>query len=480
MSRIALQIFLAFFFSLVLMAITSTAMTSWSLKQQEEAIALEIRRHAGSAALALAEQGSGGLLDWARTQEESSDDWTVLIFDEWGEEILGRSLPAPAALVSSSTLPGFPLSPWLDTPSITIDLGRESPVLINEFGERYQLLPVPRKNSGWLQRLQRDFNIMLWSALLALTFLISLLLARFLTRPVIDLRSTMRQLAAGELSSRVPPRTAKRKDELGELGRSLDEMTQQLQQLIADRERLLGDISHELRSPLARMRLATALLEQSNNQTETNHVHLARIEREIARLDELIGGILNLSRLENIRLEQAANEIGTEDDADSLSKPVDLLPALERMFEDAKFESLQHHKDFEFELPSTAILVRAPGDWLAAAIENVLRNAIRHTPPAGTVRARFTQIDGEYLLQVFNPGTNIPEDQLSKIFEPFFRLEPDRARDSGGVGLGLAIASRAIRAHGGSIYAHNIPATADGPNGVKMELRWPRLPETKL
>ena len=480
MSRIALQIFLAFFLSLILMAITSTAMTSWSLKKQEQAVALEIRQHASSAALALAERGSGGLLDWARTQEESPDDWTIFIFDEWGEEILGRSLPVPAALVSSTNLPNFPLSPWLDTPSITVDLGRETPVLINEFGERYQLLPVPRENSGWLQRLQRDFNIMLWSALLTLTFFTSLLLARFLTRPVIDLRSTLRQLAAGELSSRVPPRTAKRKDELGELGRSLDEMTQQLQQLIADRERLLRDISHELRSPLARMRLATGLLEQSNDQPATNHVHLARIEREIARLDELIGGILNLSRLEQIHLEQSANEVRIEGGTDSLSERVDLLPALERMFADAKFESRQHHKNFEFELPTTAILVRAPGEWLAAAIENVLRNAIRHTPPAGTVRARFSQIDGDYLLQVFNPGINIPKDQLSKIFEPFFRLEPDRARDSGGVGLGLAIASRAIRAHGGYIYAHNIPATDEGPSGVQMELRWPRLPETKL
>jgi two-component system sensor histidine kinase CpxA len=359
-------------------------------------------------------------------------------------------------------------------------LGRETPVLINEFGERYQLLPIPRANSGWLQRLQRDFNLMLWSALLALTFFISLLLSRFLTRPVIDLGSTMRQLAAGELSSRVPPRTAKRKDELGELGRSLDEMTQQLQQLIADRERLLRDISHELRSPLARMRLATGLLEQSHQQAETDHIYLARIEREIARLDELIGDILNLSRLEQIRLEKPANEVENAGRADSPSEPVDLLPTLERMFEDAKFESRQSQKHFEFELPTTAIRVRAPGDWLAAAIENVLRNAIRHTPPTGTVRARFSQIDGEYLLQVFNPGTNIPEDQLSKIFEPFFRLEPDRARDSGGVGLGLAIASRAIRAHGGSIYAHNIPATDDGPSGVQMELRWPCLPETKL
>ena len=477
MSRIAIKIFLAFFLSLVLMAIASTTITSWYLQKQEQTINEEISRYADAAAQALSEQGISGLIEWAKTQASDDHGWTILVFDEWGEEILGRGLPtlpeksARSARSTAPSMPALPLSPWFDAPQITIDRSRDTPVLINEFGERYQLIPIPRQNLSELWNPAMDSGAILWVALLLIALTISVLLARSLTQPIIDIGSTLRRLASGKLESRVPIGTSTRRDELGQLGRSLDDMSLQLQQLIADRERLLRDISHELRSPLARMRLAAGLLEQSDRQAGSDRIHLARIEREIARLDELITGILDLSRLEQLR-----SEIRTEPDL----AVGDFLPYLERMFEDASFEVRQAQKQFEFNLPSTPILVTGSIEWLAAAVENVLRNAIRHAPIAGTVSAKFTQTDNEYRLQIFNTGTNIPENHLSKIFEPFFRIESDRARSSGGTGLGLAIAARAIQAHGGRIEAFNIGPDGNRPAGVRLDLSWPRLAETKL
>lgn len=477
MSRIAIKIFLSFFLSLVLMAIASTTITSWYLQKQEQVIKEEIARYADAAAQALAEQGISGLIEWAKIQASDDHSWTILIFDEWGEEILGRSLPtssaksAPSARPIAPSMPALPLSPWFDIPQITVDLGRDTPVLINEFGERYQLIPIPRQNLNEIWSPTKDSGAIIWVALLVIALIVSMLLARSLTQPIIDIGSTLRRLARGKLESRVPIGTSKRRDELGQLGRSLDDMSHQLQQLIADRERLLRDISHELRSPLARMRLAAGLLEQSDAQAGSDRIHLARIEREIGRLDELITGILDLSRLEQLR-----SEISTEPHL----VVGDFLPYLERMFEDASFEARQAQKQFEFNLPSTPILVTGSIEWLTAAVENVLRNAIRHTPVSGTVSVNFTQNDNEYRLQIFNTGAGIPEKHLSKIFEPFFRIESDRARSSGGTGLGLAIAARAMQAHGGHIEAFNVSPHGNRPAGVRMDLSWPRLAETKL
>jgi signal transduction histidine kinase len=381
-----------------------------------------------------------------------------LVFDEWGDEILGRERPsAPVA-----ALP--PFSPWLDAPVITVDLGREAPVLINEFGERYQLLPVPLAPEG-LYGLRDRARLLTWTALLLVTLLLSWLFAKFLTRPILDLQSTLRQLAIGRLTTRVPTRTTQRQDELGQLARSLDDMTAQLEILISSRERLLRDISHELRSPLARMRLAATLLEHTNSDDHpVKREGIARIEREITKLDELIGKILDLSRLE---LDLAA-ETNVED----------LLPWLERTLQDARFEAQQAGKDVMADWQCTDLIIRGNAQWSAAAVENVLRNAIRHTPTAGVVRMHAASRPEGICIEIFNPGSTIPEEQLAKIFEPFFRVDTDRARSSGGTGLGLTIAARIMQAHSGTIRVRNHPKSSQHPAGVQVELCWPRSTET--
>lgn len=451
MSRIALQIFMAFFLSLLIMAGTATGITSWYLQQQAQTLSAEIREHAGAAAQALATDGVAGLADWAKTQQAQADDWVILIFDEWGEEILSRERPI------TPVTPPPPLSPWLDTPAITLDLGRDTPVLINEFGERYQLVPVPTRTGHTWQTAHEDPRMVVWLALLVITLAVSWLLARFLTRPILDLQLTLQRLAQGQLAARVPARTVQRKDELGQLGRALDDMSTQLEQLIAHRERLLRDVSHELRSPLARMRLAVGLLEQTP-ESAARETTIERITRDITRLDQLIAGILDLSRLES--------------DVIADDRTEDLLPALERTLADAAFEAQQAGKALKFDLPQGPMRISGSAEWSAAAVENVLRNAIRHTPPSGTVTVRASSSATGHHVQIFNPGAAIPEDQLSKIFEPFYRVDADRARHSGGVGLGLAIASRVMRAHGGSIRARNVQTVTGEPTGVCFDLQW--------
>lgn len=469
MSRIALQIFLAFFVSLITMATVATGITAWSLQKQESLLQTQIRQHAADAAQALAADGTNGLIDWARAQERVADDWVMLVFDEWGEEILGRERPVTAA-VSRSVL-----SPWLDAAVITLDLGRDTPVLINEFGERYQLIPVPVTESHGLFGLLGQPRIVMSLILVFITLPISWWLARFVTRPILDLQTTLQRLSDGHLEARVPTRTAQRQDELGQLARALDDMTTKLDDLITSRERLLRDISHELRSPLARMRLAIALLEQAQfpaaARTDTHARDLdrpeeiKRIEREITKLDDLIGNILDLSRLDDLAADRRSE---------------DLFPWLERALQDAQFEAQQAGKTLRCDWPKAALIIHGSVEWCAAAFENVLRNAIRHTPAGGLITVNASWKAQGLSVQVFNEGSLIPDEYLAKIFEPFFRADTDRSRRSGGTGLGLAIAARVMQAHGGSIRASNRSATADQAAGVQIDLFWPQLTDTKL
>jgi two-component system sensor histidine kinase CpxA len=294
---------------------------------------------------------------------------------------------------------------------------------------------------------------------LAVTALASLWLARSITRPVRDLERATLALAAGDLDARTPIRTAARRDELGRLAGSFDAMATRLAELMRAREQLLRDVSHEIRSPLARMRLATGLATQGADAA----TQLARIDVEIGRLDALISDILDVSRLE-------AGVLARE--------RIDLLPTLERLAADARFEAESLDRRLEWDPPGTPCWIEGDPHWVTAAAENVVRNALRHTPPGTAVSLRLAAARGGYTLTVRDAGPGLPDDELERVFEPFHRVAVDRARDSGGAGLGLAIAARVMRAHGGRIEAHNIPGSRSKeavgtPAGLEMQLWWP-------
>ena len=283
-------------------------------------------------------------------------------------------------------------------------------------------------------------------------------LARYLAMPVGRIRRAAQQLAAGELSARVERNHIPRgNDEISGLARDFDTMAERLQNLVTAQNRLLGDVSHELRSPLARLNLA---LELARRGDETKReAAFGRIERESIRLDALIGELLTLSRLEN----------GLK--PEKLQNPVDLAVLAREVVEDAAWEAQNAGRGVKvvYNGPDEEICVRGDAELLWRAVENVTRNALAHTDDNSVVELDLSRSNGSVTLSVSDQGPGVPDEDLNSIFRPFFRVDGARERRDGGqgTGLGLAIAERALSAHGGHISAKN---RADGGLSVALQL----------
>lgn len=277
-------------------------------------------------------------------------------------------------------------------------------------------------------------------------------LAWYLSKPIRHLRSAFGALAEGQLATRVGPAMGRRRDELADLGRAFDDMAGRIGTLVDAQRRLLHDVSHELRSPLARLHAAIGLARQ---QPEETNASFDRIEREAGRLDDLVGEVLTLSRLE-------AGVLGAR------PRDFDLGELLDAILTDARFEAAAKGVAVQCTgLEASEMPVRGHAELILRAIENIVRNAIKHTPPGSTVTVELAPAaDERHLgLAVTDQGPGVPEAQLGSIFEPFFR----GADDPSGYGLGLPIAHRAVAAHGGSINARNRPS-----GGLRVNLVLPK------
>ena len=289
--------------------------------------------------------------------------------------------------------------------------------------------------------------------------LVCYLLAWYLTKPIVRLRTATRRLAAGDLGARTGAR-ARGRDEVAGLMRDFDAMAERIETLLKAQSRLLNDISHELRSPLARLNVALGLARQRAGVESTDM--LDRIELEASRLNELIGRILTLARLE---------------DGEQLvpQTPVSLRELVESVVEDAEFEAQARRCHVHATISEGEWQVSGNPSLLHSAVENVVRNAIRYTQEGTAVEVdlRGEQRPGvaEAVLRVSDSGPGVPEDALAKLFEPFYRLDEARGRMTGGVGLGLAITERAVRFHGGKVSASNRQ-----PSGLLVEIRLPMIP----
>jgi two-component system sensor histidine kinase CpxA len=341
---------------------------------------------------------------------------------------------------------------------------------------RPQRLPRPTERSAEPLRRRHGpppgkLGLVRWLAALIAATGVSYGLARYLTAPTARLRHATQRLAAGDLSVRVAPQMGKRRDELADLGRDFDVMAERIQSLLAAERRLLGDISHELRSPLARMQVALELADQSADPSTREY--LQRIEREGARLNDLIGQLLLLTRLENAAVETRREKI-------------DLAELVLQVAADADFEARRHNRGVRV-TQSVAAQTFGNTELLRRAIENVARNAVRYTGeksvveialrreaprPAGAGSTPGSNKEKRdcVLIAIRDFGPGVPEASLSKLFDPFYRIASARDRQSGGVGLGLSIAARAVRFHGGEITARN----AEG-GGLLVEMRLPLL-----
>lgn len=281
-------------------------------------------------------------------------------------------------------------------------------------------------------------------------------LVQYLTTPLVALRDATQQLAAGDLSARTGAARRTRRDEVADLGRDFDTMAGRIESLVGAQRQLLGDISHELRSPLARLAMALALARrhaENGASSEEMTPALDRIARETTRLNALIGQLLELTRLES-------------GDA-SAGETIQLEQLVRDVVADADFEAKNKGRSVEI-VASTPCVVTGNHELLLSALENVVRNAIRHTAPTTTVEVRLEREENQAIVRVRDYGSGAPEDALPQLFQPFYRVEAARDRDSGGVGLGLAITERAIRSHGGTVRATNAPG-----GGLEIEMRLP-------
>ena len=288
------------------------------------------------------------------------------------------------------------------------------------------------------------------------------LLARHITRPITGLRATTRRIASGKLKTRVDDSVRRRHDEIGTLGRDFDRMAEQIEALVTAQRELLGDVSHELRSPLARMIVALGLLKRASPEEVAEYVNRIGVEAE--RLDKMIGQLLTLTRIES-GAELAQRET------------FDLTNLIQEVAADGNFEARGHGREVKVIRADSCAMSGFP-EMLRSAIENVVRNAIRYTAEGTSVEITLEQQnsndDKKAVMRIRDHGPGVPKIMLASIFLPFQRVPETTETNSQGAGLGLAIAERVVRMHDGSIRALN---ASDG--GLIVEIVLPLVSEAR-
>lgn len=309
-------------------------------------------------------------------------------------------------------------------------------------GKTFQLIQVRRIPPQAILATGPQGTLLRLLAAALISAVVSFFLARYLTSPLERLRKASRQLAEGDLSTRVGGELVERKDEIGALAADFDTMAAQLQKMQQANRRLLRDVSHELRSPLARLRVALELAR--NKDSNTLQAELDRIELEGERLDELVGEVLRLLR-------------ETSDSSPLQKEPVNLVALLADLQDDVNFETAAEDCRVTMQAPEQLELM-ANRELLLRAFENLLRNASRYTDPSKGVEVTITERSehNDCVILIRDYGEGVPATELDKIFEPFYRVHEARDRHTGGHGLGLAIAKAAIQRHGGEIKAENV------------------------
>ena len=363
-----------------------------------------------------------------------------------GRDLLGRPLPVLLRpFFAPQPVPGRPQAPA--APPISGAL-----VLMTHSGRTFQVVVTELHHHPLLffgaLGLPGVAGTTLAVALVVST-VICFLLARYLVGPIERLRQAARRMAGGDLDVRVRPGLKRRQDDLARLAADFDAMAERVQGLLESRQQLLRDVSHELRSPLTRLQLALSLASREEDVPR----QLARIEREADRLEQLIARILKVARLER----HGAPVEGV---------PLDVGTLLREIVADVRIEADARGCSVRLEADGALPSAGDP-ELLRSAFENVIRNAVRHGPAGTAITVRARAIEG-ICVTVRDHGPGVPEKDLQAIFEPFYRVDAARDRQGGGEGLGLAIAARAMRCHGGHIEASNAPG-----GGLCVTLRLP-------
>lgn len=398
----------------------------------------------GRAAVKTYEKGGTAALQEYMEELSEKADVHVFLFSARGESLAAFSVPTKIGLIIKRMA-----SRAFRTEQLVFSERRELPwmasPLTSASGNHYVIV-VGLPERPQLRHIFKAMPPAIFGSralvILGVAALLCFVLARSLTSPIRKLRQATQQFADGDLATRVGSEI-KGQGELSDLGRDFDFMAERIETLITTQQRLLRDISHELRSPLARMSVALELARQrSGNETRGA---LDRIEVESGQLNEMIGQLLNLAQMES----------GT---GSYQIARFDLSALLQSVVLDADFEARGHNREVEM-APCEQVSIEGSEEMLRRAIENVIRNAVKYTAE-GTIVGVSLQVDKENRqaqIVVRDQGPGVAEESLGKLFEPFFRVADARDRESGGTGLGLAIADQAIRLSGGEVRAENRP-----------------------
>lgn len=406
--------------------------------------------------------GADALVKWVNGMRDDETYDRVFVIDPTGKEMTGR--PLPAFLHSPTDDPKEP-----DRTTAPISPVGGALVLVGVNGRAYHVVVGPL---GLKVRMFGDLELPgVPTSTLAMALIVSaaicFFLARYLVSPVDKLRIATRQLAAGDLNVSVQSSLRGRQDDLGLLAADLDSMAARLRNLLESKQQLLRDVSHELRSPLARMQLALSLARRQESGVER---HLDRIACEADRLEQLIARTMKLVRLE--RPGEGFERV-----------PIDLGELLENIGADVAIEADAQGCAVAVHAEPN-LTVQGDPELIRSTFENIIRNAVRYSPSGSRVEVEARRVtqgnEPSAEVCVRDQGPGVPEKDLTLIFEPFYRVGSARDRAGGGEGLGLAIAARAVAVHGGRIAASN---QATGGLAVRIEL--PALnpsatPPTKL
>jgi two-component system OmpR family sensor kinase len=449
MKTLFLRIFLSFW-AAMLVALGTTVGVAWYRFQQVQRVNVDIKELANEAAALLRSDGARALPAWIADTERKYRERRIYIVDSTGDDVLKRPLPNYLRRYVSRLQHAGLLGENRDDGRSIDDPLLLTPLFTDRNGHVYSIMIA---GPSWPMNMLNatDVRIVIFGFAILISALVCWWLARYVSKPVERLQSSARELAAGNLDARVGEEFSRRHDELGVLARDFDVMAEHVRTLIASKEDLLRGMSHELRSPLARLRVALGLARLSGADMPKQ---LDRIELEAERLDTLIGQMLQLSRLRSA-------------EPTHIRETVEITSLLGEVVDDARLEADAKGAGVEW-TPPGGILVEGDSQLLRSAFENVLRNAVRFTAPGTSVRTelRFKRSQAHLLIEDHGPG--VPEEELERIFEPFYRVAESRDRDSGGTGLGLAITARIVNLHGGRVVARNIEG-----GGLRVEITIP-------
>ncbi len=441
MKSLFARIFLYFWLAMGLILAGSVGVTATLIMKRSA----EIQDLAPSELAAAAEQrlvlgGLDDLREWVEETKKRHAGLDVFAVDASGRAVSRGPLPDfMQRRIRGMEREGFLNGPAKRGGPPRGDPLRSAPQITAANGAVYTLFFSP--SPKWSRSVLGSTSIQAMLLLLAagISGSICWYLARTVTRPVERLQASARALANGNLDARVGDEFSSRKDELSVLAHDFDQMADRLRNLIDSKEVLLRDVSHELRTPLARLRLALGLARREGANLEREH---DRIEREAERLDELIGEILRLGRLNSSQQDLHQEEI-------------DYAGLVAEIVEDARIEAAAQNKQVTFDFAGE-LKLQGDAELLRSAIENVVRNALRYTEENTAVEVALEVTRQQAVLTIRDHGPGVPEAELTRLFEPFYRVtQQARERDTGGYGLGLAITSRVMSVHHGSVSAQN-------------------------